>query len=113
MGNISGEALRSAAREPIQISFKVIKGDSLSPSTSSGMIYYTVDPHFASLIFSIYSRHERLGLGLSLLPDALSFNAYGVSSAVLAYAQTVGLQLVALGEQYANTLSRSKYEDTF
>lgn len=73
--------------------------------TSSDMIYYSLDPQFATLLFSVYSRNERTGF--SIIPDTFNFStSIPSSSSVLAYAQTVGLQLIALGEHYANFFSQ-------
>lgn len=78
----------------------------VSTTPSVAMIYYSLDPQFATLLFSVYSRNERLGF--SILPDVFCTAAGSSfpSGSLLSYAHTVGLQLIALGEQYANFLSQ-------
>ncbi|XP_066982055.1 uncharacterized protein [Macrobrachium rosenbergii] len=73
-------------------------------SPAAAMLYYSLDPQFSALIFSLYGRHERF----TLIPDALACYAHGApqTSDILAYAHTFGLQLYALGDHYACLLTQ-------
>nr|XP_027208076.1 uncharacterized protein LOC113801847 [Penaeus vannamei] len=71
----------------------------------AAMLYYTLDPQFGALLYSVASRYERL----ALLPDALACCAYAGPPApteVLAYAHALGIQLYTLGENYACFLTQ-------
>lgn len=75
----------------------------------AAMLYYTLDPQFGALLYSVASRYERL----ALLPDALACCAYAGPPApteVLAYAHALGIQLYTLGENYACFLTQGKRE---
>ncbi|XP_042862984.1 uncharacterized protein LOC122247622 isoform X3 [Penaeus japonicus] len=71
----------------------------------AAMLYYTLDPQFGALLYSVASRYERL----ALLPDALACCAYAGPPApteVLAYAHALGIQLYTFGENYACFLTQ-------
>ncbi|XP_042216421.1 uncharacterized protein LOC121862318 isoform X3 [Homarus americanus] len=74
-----------------------------SPSVAA-MLYYSVDPQFSALIFSVCGRHERF----TLFPDAFACYAHGHPGAtdVLAYVHTMGVQLATLGDHYACFLTQ-------
>ena len=113
--NTTRNAAFHDSRKPIPIAFTVDEGkrsnSCSSCSCSEGlqkMIYYSLDPQFATLLFSVYARSERIGL--SLMPDAFCFTASGVSSSsLISYAQSVGLQLIALGDYYSNLFAQGSY----
>ncbi|XP_047500123.1 uncharacterized protein LOC125046403 isoform X5 [Penaeus chinensis] len=71
----------------------------------AAMLYYTLDPQFGALLYSVASRYERF----ALLPDSLACCAYAGPPApteVLAYAHALGIQLYTLGENYACFLTQ-------
>ncbi|XP_069945000.1 uncharacterized protein [Cherax quadricarinatus] len=70
----------------------------------AAMLYYTLEPQFSALIFSVCSRHERY----SLLPDLLACYPYGhpIASDVLPYAHSLGVQVNTLGDHYACFLTQ-------
>nr|XP_045610164.1 uncharacterized protein LOC123765545 isoform X4 [Procambarus clarkii] len=78
-------------------------GGEWSPAVAA-MIYYSLDPQFNALIFSVCGRHERY----TLLPDALACYPYGhpVASDVLAYVHTLGVHVATLGDHYACFLTQ-------
>lgn len=74
---------------------------------SSTMIYYTLDPQFGALLFSLYSRNERVSLFADPFASC-SFPAAAAGPDVLSHAQSTLLQLLQLGQHYACFLSQGE-----
>ncbi|CAL4079103.1 unnamed protein product, partial [Meganyctiphanes norvegica] len=71
------------------------------------MLYYSVDPQFGALLFSVCgSRYERYA---GVFPDLLACPVHGPPQNLdiaLTYAQAIGLQLYTIGEQYSCLLQQ-------
>ncbi|XP_071512736.1 uncharacterized protein [Panulirus ornatus] len=68
------------------------------------MLYYSLDPQFSALIFSVCARHERY----SLLPDLLTFypHPHLTPSDLLPYVHTLGVQVATLADHYECLLTQ-------
>lgn len=75
-------------------------------SGGPAMIYYSADPQFGALLFSLSARNERS----SLFGDPFATCIYPPSGNVdlVAYAHSTIVQLLELGQQYACFLSQGE-----
>ncbi|XP_047739860.1 uncharacterized protein LOC108678441 isoform X3 [Hyalella azteca] len=71
---------------------------------TAAMIYYTLDPQFGALLFSLYSRNERCSLFVDPFASCSFPPATGTD--LLTQAQSALLQLLEIGQHYACFLSQ-------